>query len=127
MKIDKFWELFGPVLQKAADDAGTTMCLIHAALTDWSSTTEGTFTNNKTCIVFVEERELAVRNDPGSDVDNYEGSDLYLQYKELIAGQPDRPQFVDFRNQLWTAMWSFPSVCEPRSRIIVPQFFCFLE
>jgi len=52
---------------------------------------------------------------------------LFCQYQLLRAGNPDRPDYGNFRQQLWMAMQEFPADCEPRSKIIVPLFLDFLE
>ncbi|KAK3096539.1 hypothetical protein FSP39_001125 [Pinctada imbricata] len=39
----------------------------------------------------------------------------------------DKPDFVNFRMQLWKSMQLFPEKCEPRSRDVVPIFFNFLS
>ena len=44
-----------------------------------------------------------------------------------LVGTDDRPDDINFRYLLWRAMHSFPEVCEPRSQIVTPLFFDFLE
>ena len=56
-------------------------------------------------------------------------SALFFRAREVKSGRPitSIPDYVNMRQQMLLAMQEFPSVCEPRSRIIVPLLFRFLE
>lgn len=41
--------------------------------------------------------------------------------------EQQRPDYLNFRNLLWTAMTHFPRLAEKKSRDIVPLFFEYLE
>ena len=59
--------------------------------------------------------------DPGVTPDT-----AFRLHRERVAAV-GRPDYFNFRALLWRAMRLFPAVCEPRSRVIVPLFFRFLE
>ena len=55
-------------------------------------------------------------------------AEVYRNYQmQHIRGPDDRPDDINFRFLLWKAMHSFPEVCEPKSEIVAPLFFNFLE
>ena len=67
---------------------------------------------------------------PSEDASDEE-DDIVAVYKNYqmhhIRGPDDRPDDPNFRYLLWKAMNSFPEVCEPKSMIVTPLFFNFLE
>ncbi len=53
---------------------------------------------------------------------------VYRKYRSSHLVSPDdRPDENNFRFLLWKAMQKFPEICEPKSKIITPLFFNFLE
>ena len=58
---------------------------------------------------------------------NDERDVLFSQARQMKSGTMSKPDYINMRQQLLLAMQEFPSVCEPRSRLIVPVFFRFIE
>lgn len=56
-----------------------------------------------------------------------EQSVLFHQAQQIKGGNMSKPDHVNMRQQLLLAMQEFPSVCEPRSRLLVPLLFRFIE
>ena len=72
-----------------------------------------------------------IQNGKLVDEDNFTVSDersmLFSWAQQMKTGNATKPDYNNMRQQLLLAMQEFPSVCEPRSRLIVPLFCHFIE
>ncbi|XP_064627386.1 small subunit processome component 20 homolog [Lineus longissimus] len=53
--------------------------------------------------------------------------DRFVQCQEEVKNSKDRPDHMNYRQLLWKTMQNFPDKCEPRSRILSPLLFRFLN
>lgn len=52
---------------------------------------------------------------------------MFFRAQQMKNGHLSNPDYINMRQQLILAMQEFPSVCEPRSRLLVPLFLRFVE
>ena len=98
MSLQQFWDMFGAELLSVTE---------HIQNHSGESVCEETLTTSD---------------------DSTQSSDiLFYRAQKMKSGNANKPDYINMRQQLLLAMQEFPSVCEPRSRLILPLFCRFVE
>ena len=125
MDVEEFWDVWTPFLENSASASGSLFfCSISGCVFKF-------FEHQTDSIKLLFLVEILLNPEKSSEMDEDDERDIvgvYKDYRKLhIRGPDDRPDEPNFRFLLWKAMHSFPEVCEPKSKIITPLFFNFLE